>query len=230
MYKKKLSASLALVMGMTMVTSISSKATVYNGQEKSGSDWYYYSNGSMRTGWVSDGSWYYLKDNGAMATGWQKINGTWYYLNSDGAMKTGWLNYGGTWYSLNESGAMVTNPTWVETKLDRGAYTSLTTDKIKYTITNYTDSDISFGKEYKIQKIVNNEWKDVLLKNDTFIEIAQILQPKQSLEELIPVENIDENTPMGEYRIVKNINGKEYINEFSLYPAGVQNSFYIISY
>lgn len=31
MYKKKLSASLALVMGMTMVTSISSKATVYNG-------------------------------------------------------------------------------------------------------------------------------------------------------------------------------------------------------
>ena len=95
-------------------------------------DWYYFSDGEMKTGWIQDGaSWYYLNDDGKMATGWKYINGDWYYLHSDGSMATGWVEDDTGWYFLynngsmahdrtfdgyhvNKSGKMVTGTGWIE--------------------------------------------------------------------------------------------------------------------
>lgn len=109
MNRNKIAAALTIAMGMTMLPAVNVQAAVYNGWEKNGSYWYYYSNGSLKTGWVNDGgTWYYLNSDGSMKTGWLNNGGTWYYLNSNGAMKTGWLNDGGTWYYLNSDGSMKT--------------------------------------------------------------------------------------------------------------------------
>ncbi|MBC2477986.1 N-acetylmuramoyl-L-alanine amidase family protein, partial [Clostridium beijerinckii] len=75
-------------------------------------DWYYYSDGRMKTGWVQYGnSWYYMDSDGKMATGWRKVNGFWYYLNSTGEMATGWINDGNGWYYLYANGSMTWNNT-----------------------------------------------------------------------------------------------------------------------
>ena len=102
------------------------------GWQKIGGKWYYfYSGGSLRTGWYQsdrdgDGTkeWFYLTSSGA-ATGWKKLSNTWYYFDSEavmlsglqtidgakyyftssGAMQTGWLQVGGNWYYFTSSGA-----------------------------------------------------------------------------------------------------------------------------
>ena len=84
--------------------------TAKTGWMSQGGKWYYFNtSGVMKTGWVLDkGTWYYLDKSGAMRTGWVLDNGKWYYLNTSGAMKTGWLFTGGNWYFLEQSGAMHT--------------------------------------------------------------------------------------------------------------------------
>ncbi|MFT8349939.1 hypothetical protein [Clostridium saccharoperbutylacetonicum] len=70
-------------------------------------EWYYYSDGEMKTGWVQYGdTWYYMDTDGKMATGWRQVNGFWYYLNSTGEMATGWKNDGNGWYYLYADGSM----------------------------------------------------------------------------------------------------------------------------
>ena len=101
MNKKILATGLALVMGITVFPTINSEAKVYNGWEKSGSDWYYYRDGCKETGWVSDeGKWYYFNDDGSMKTGWLQFGTSWYYLNTDGVMVTGW-------YYEDDDGALI---------------------------------------------------------------------------------------------------------------------------
>ncbi len=97
-------------------------------------NWYYFSDGEMKTGWIQDGdSWYYLKADGTMATGMQDIDGDIYYFYSDGEMGTGWeqdndniwhyfygdgngsmahdTTIGG--YHVDKSGKMITGTGWV---------------------------------------------------------------------------------------------------------------------
>lgn len=99
-----------------------------NGWIKSGSNgktWYYYVNGTKKTGWFKDktGKWYYLDPTtGAMHQGWLKDpkSGKWYYLNPSenrGEMVQGWLFYNKHWYYLNPAvgrGEMVQG--WVNYK------------------------------------------------------------------------------------------------------------------
>lgn len=105
----------------------------HNGWLEKFDNWYYFQNGTMKTGWVlSKNLWYYLdpatgimetgwfkvKDttyyanaSGTMLSGWQKINGTWYHFGSpsDGAMKKScWLKSGNLWYYLDSDGKMLT--------------------------------------------------------------------------------------------------------------------------
>lgn len=108
-------------------------------EEEDGSYRYYYSDGTMATGWISDDSdWYYLYGNGIMATGWICWKGDWYYLYPGGSMArngpipdstynngfdldsstgkmvngTGWLHDGitGDWYYYSD-GSMVCDHT-----------------------------------------------------------------------------------------------------------------------
>ncbi|EHI97937.1 cell wall binding repeat-containing protein [Clostridium sp. DL-VIII] len=74
-------------------------------QDEYSGNWYYFSEGSMATGWIQDGdNWYYLNADGSMATGWKNINGDWYYFHSDGTMATGWVNDGTGCYYLYGDG------------------------------------------------------------------------------------------------------------------------------
>lgn len=113
--------------------------TKSNGWIKSGSDWYYYENGIMVTGWKYINSyWYYFQNDGKMkrgwlyyngyyyyffyegqmATGWQILEGKFYYFYSDGKMATNWSKIDGEWYYMLESGGYQTG--WL--KLDNTYY------------------------------------------------------------------------------------------------------------
>ena len=87
---------------------------VKNGWVLENGKYYYYDNGTMKTGWVQSGSfWYYMNpSDGTMVTGWQSIGGKWYYFEGSGAMSTGWKSVGGVWYYFGTSGAMMTG--WQE--------------------------------------------------------------------------------------------------------------------
>ena len=123
MNKRGIAVILA-ALGLTMIPQNKCDASVYNGWELSNGNWYYYTNGNMRTGWVKDkDTWYYLKTNGSMAKGWIKDAGNWYYLGSDGSMQTGWIKDRDKWYYLNSNGSMVTG--WIK---DRGSWYYLNSD------------------------------------------------------------------------------------------------------
>jgi len=80
---------------------------------------YYYSNGTMATGWMKCGNdWYYFDDNGKMATGWRNIGGDTYYFYSTGEMATGWIDSGKGWYYLYGNGSMAWGRTVGEYLLD----------------------------------------------------------------------------------------------------------------
>ncbi len=77
------------------------------------SDYYYFEDNRLRTGWLKDDeSFYYLDTDGRMLTGWQFIEGEWYYFRSNGVMKTGWLGLDDSWYYLGNDGIM--NTGWVK--------------------------------------------------------------------------------------------------------------------
>ncbi len=78
-----------------------------NGWAKINGDWYFYTNGTVKTGWQSiNGTWYYFSASGVMKTGWLKDGANWYYLQPGGSMQKGWAKIGGTWYYFNKSGIM----------------------------------------------------------------------------------------------------------------------------
>lgn len=54
--------------------------------------WYYYEEGTPRTGWFCyDDMDYYLKADGSITTGWVKINGKMRFFSNTGCMRTGWI-------------------------------------------------------------------------------------------------------------------------------------------
>ena len=102
--------------------------------------WYYFwSDGTMATGWcrAGDGYWYYFdKDTGVVHRGWitygsdtyymrpedgteqtywRKIDGYWYYFGSSGKMATGWCKASdGYWYYFDKDTGIV-HRGWIET-------------------------------------------------------------------------------------------------------------------
>ena len=70
--------------------------------------WYFYENGSAKTGWLQwKSKWYYFDSAGVMLTGWLKTGGVTYYLLDSGAMATGWKLISSKWYYF-KGGAMLT--------------------------------------------------------------------------------------------------------------------------
>lgn len=105
MKKSKLIKIIALTIALTSVGTIGANAaTSQSYWQSSNNGWYYYSNGSMQTGWINDGgNWYYCNSNGIMQTGWIYDGGNWYYCYSNGQMATNttidgcYLNEKGSW-------------------------------------------------------------------------------------------------------------------------------------
>jgi lysozyme len=93
-----------------------------------GDYWYYfYSNGSMATGWLPLEKYYYLNESGQMKTGWVQDDGKWYYLieesNSDKAEYKGQMvanctrEINGKNYTFDEHGAMIESKSLVTIEL-----------------------------------------------------------------------------------------------------------------
>lgn len=80
--------------------------------------WYYLSiqSGKILTGLNSiEGSQYFFDSNGVMKTGWVKEGDKWYYFDSNGEMKTGWLYDSNKWYYIDKyTGEMITGTCIIE--------------------------------------------------------------------------------------------------------------------
>lgn len=94
-------------------SSVMEVQAAQNGWVQKGTDWYYYKNGQMLTGWISSNGYKYYLDpaDGKMATGFVTGRANTYYFNSGaekplGAMKTGWMKKDGDWYYFNAKGVM----------------------------------------------------------------------------------------------------------------------------
>lgn len=114
-FANKIVALAITVLTISTIIPIETKANAatVDGWNNEGSDWYYYENGSKKSGWFNfNGNWYVADDDGTMKKGWYCTNGEWYFLGDDGSMKNGWINYGGKWYYLQNNGSMKTG--WIE--------------------------------------------------------------------------------------------------------------------
>lgn len=89
------------------VTLSITKAPAQEGWNYIDGQWYYYENGSPRTGWFCDQAHdYYMDENGAAVTGWQEINGKMRYFGQTGALRCGWLNADDGVYYLLRNGVI----------------------------------------------------------------------------------------------------------------------------
>ena len=85
-------------------------AAAKNGWVQEDGKWYYYQNGTKKTGWLLYGKdWYYLKPDGSMQTGWLLYGSVWYYFDANGVMVTGSKTIGGKTYNFDSSGVCL-NP------------------------------------------------------------------------------------------------------------------------
>lgn len=113
----------------------------------------------------------------------------------------------------------VTEPQEAALKTEHIAYSAKKDKEIKYSITNNSNSEMTYGEAYSIQKNVNGEWEDVPLKSDSFIEIAKVVKPGQTVQESFDIDNIDDKNHKAikdGYRLVKKIDGEDYYADFIL--------------
>ncbi len=75
-----------------------------------GMQYFFRTDGTLRTGWVKDGnSWRYYSGN-RMYTGWQDIGSKRYYFTEEGLIVSGkWLEIGGKWYYFYADGSLAVN-------------------------------------------------------------------------------------------------------------------------
>ena len=85
--------------------------------------------------------------------------------------------------------------------------TNSTPKLLKYKIVNNSSYDVIFGEEYSIEKNIDGVWKSYNIAID-FIEIANILKPKELVEREIVFATTYGNLDKGEYRLLKRIDGK----------------------
>lgn len=232
MNKKILAAGLALVMGIAVFPTINSKAKVYNGWEKSDSDWYYYRDGCKETGWVSDeGKWYYFNDDGSMKTGWLQFGTSWYYLNTDGAMVTGWYhedddgsliegtipNYNGYQYYFNENGE------WVENTND--SFRILVDDDITdgdksilITVINRTDHAFEFNADENfIEKNENGTWNSINTNKYSKKIGKKIVYAHSSVSFYIDADTFESGKiEAGYYKVLYYLGDRYYEGEFEV--------------
>lgn len=93
--------------------------------------------------------------------------------------------------------------------------TEVTSKSLKYSITNNSEKDISYGADFEIEKYVDNIWQEYNIVID-FVEVANVLKEGKSSEEEIVFANYYGNLAKGKYRLLKYINGKLVSAEFDV--------------
>lgn len=86
--------------------------------------------------------------------------------------------------------------------------------KVQFTITNKSDKELTYGKDYRIEKFEYPNWVEVPLKDDSFTEETTVVKPHETNTETIELDNLSEFNEYDEYRIIKEIDGNEYSDIF----------------
>lgn len=75
-------------------------------------------------------------------------------------------------------------------------------ETIGYTISNETSSNLNFGDEFALEKLVDGIWHKAGFKIMTFNSIGYLMGANQSFENVIP---LTQELPAGTYRLVKEV-------------------------
>jgi len=98
-------------------------------------------------------------------------------------------------------------------------------DKIRFLIINNTDNELHFGTPYSLERLVNEAWYSVPFKPDTaWNDIGCMLTGNAKTSDIVVMSIFNHRFTEGRYRIVKEINGKNYTAEFDISKDGISES------
>lgn len=91
------------------------------------------------------------------------------------------------------------------------------TEVITVFLTNDSDEEYYYGKEFRIEQQTDNGWQEVLFEEEmAWIQIAIELTPGEQTEEPIDLTFFEEDLDPGQYRVVKQIDGVPVYAEFRI--------------
>lgn len=94
---------------------------------------------------------------------------------------------------------------------------TITNKSVEILITDNNEDYFGWGVDFKIQKKVNSEWKDLKFKSDdiSWIAIAYIPNEDNQIKQKLDIEEYYGKLDNGTYRAVKSVYDKEYIDIYS---------------
>jgi hypothetical protein len=103
---KKLKLDKVIASALIAISAIALNPIAANAEwmQDSNGWWYSESSGYAKGEKRIDGKEYYFDSNGYMKTGWQKVYGNWRYYDKNGCIKTGWLQEGNKLYYISPIG------------------------------------------------------------------------------------------------------------------------------
>lgn len=110
---------------------------------------------------------------------------------------------------MKSNGHEVDNFDGVELDLDKSVYNI--SETVKLTIVNQSNSLISFGRPYKVERYEENQWSDYPLELAFTLEMI-LLEQGKTFEQNVPLDEFE----TGKYRVLKNINIEENSSSIQL--------------
>ena len=94
---------------------------------------------------------------------------------------------------------------------------TITNKSLDIVITDNNEDYYGWGVDFKIQKKVDSEWKDLKFKSDdiAWIAIAYLPDENNKLKQTIDIEEYYGKLKKGIYRVVKSVYDKGYIDIYS---------------
>ena len=94
---------------------------------------------------------------------------------------------------------------------------TITNKSLEILITDNNEDYFGWGVDFKIQKKVNSEWKDLKFKSDdiAWIAIAYVPNEDNQIKQKINIEEYYGKLKKGTYRVVKSVYDKGYVDIYS---------------
>jgi len=91
------------------------------------------------------------------------------------------------------------------------------TEEITVFLTNISDKEYYYGKEFHIEQQTETGWEEVPFEEEmAWIQIAIELPPSKQNEETIDLTLFEEDLEPGQYRVVKQVAGEPLYAEFRM--------------
>lgn len=94
---------------------------------------------------------------------------------------------------------------------------TITNESLEILITDNNEDYFGWGVDFKVQKKVSGEWKDLKFKSDdlVWISIAYVPNEDNQIKQKLDIEEYYGKLKKGTYRVVKSVYDKEYIDIYS---------------